>query len=180
MSEQSAFSFDPETQDGTSFDLIPPGDYVAQVIEADIRPPKSGDGHMLVLTWKVCEGEYEGRQVWETLCYRHSNPQTQDIARKKLKDICVAFGITEQVSDPESFLFKPARVKIGIQSDKYGQFDDKNFVKRVWPLRDSEPTAQTAKPTLTTTPAAAPKMAPTTKPAAASGHKQPPWEKKAS
>jgi hypothetical protein len=74
-------------------------------------------------------------------------------------------------------LFKPARVRIGIHSDKYGQFDDKNVVKRVWPLQDPEPT--TPKPTLTTTPAAAPKMAPTTKPAAASVLKQPPWEKKA-
>ena len=135
---------------------------------------------MLALTWKICEGEYEGRQVWETLCYQHSNPTTQDIARKKLKDLCVAFGITEQVSDPESFLFKPARVRIGIHSDKYGQFDDKNLVKRVQPLQDPEPMAQTPKPTLTTTPAAAPKMAPTTKPAAASVLKQPPWEKKAS
>ena len=133
---------------------------------------------MLALTWKICEGECEGRQVWETLCYQHSNPQTQDIARKKLKDLCVAFGITEQVSDSESFLFKPAKVRIGIQSDKYGQFDDKNFVKRVWPLQAPEPT--TPKPTLTTTPAAAPKVGPTTKPAAASGLKQPPWEKKAS
>jgi hypothetical protein len=173
---ESAFSFDPETQEGTSFDLIPPGDYVAQVIEANIRQPKSGDGHMLALTWKICEGEYEGRQVWETLCYQHSNPQTQDIAREKLKDLCVAFGITEQVSDPKSFLFKPAKVRIGIQPDKHGQFDD----KRVWPLQDPEPTAQTPKPTLTTTPAAAPKMAPSTKPAAASVLKQPPWEKKAS
>jgi hypothetical protein len=178
MSKQSAFSFDPETQEGTGFDLISPGDYVAQVIGANIRQPKSGDGHMLALTWKICDGEYEGRQVWETLCYQHSNPTTQDIARKKLKDLCVAVGITEQVSDPEIFLFKPARVKIGIHSDKYGQFDDNNVVKRVSPLQDPEPT--TPNPTLTTTPAAAPKMAPTTKPAAASVLKQPPWEKKAS
>jgi hypothetical protein len=177
MSEESAFYFDPESQEGTSFELILPGDYVAQIIEANIRQPKSGDGHMLALTWKICEGDYEGRQVWETLCYQHSSPQTQDIARKKLKDLCVALGITEQVSDPECFLFKPAKVRIGIQSDKYGQFDDKSFVKRVWPLQDPEPTP---KPTLTTTPAAAPKMAPTTKPAAASVLKQPPWEKKAS
>jgi hypothetical protein len=179
MSKEREFHFDPESQEGTSFELIPPGDYVAQIIEANIRQPKSGNGHMLALTWKICEGEYEGRQVWETLCYQHSNPQTQDIARKKLKDLCVAFGITEQVSDPESFLFKPAKVRIGLQSDKYGQFDDKNFVKRVLPLQDPEATVQTPKPT-PTNPAVMPKMGPTTKPAAASGLKQPPWEKKAS
>ena len=178
MSE-SEFYFNPESQKGTSFELVPPGDYLAQIVEATIRQPKSGDGHMLSLTWKISEGEYEGRQVWETLCYQHSNPTTQDIARKKLKDLCVAFGITEQVSDPESFLFKPAKIRIGVQSDKYGQFDDKNFVKRVWPLQNPEPTASTTTSKLTTGPVAAPKSMPT-KPAAVSGLKQPPWEKKAS
>ena len=171
------FFFNPETQEGTSFELIPSGDYLAQIIEADIRQPKSGDGHMLALTWRICEGECEGRQIWETLCYQHSNPTTQDIARKKLKDLCVAFGITEQVSDPESFLFKPAKVWIGIQSDKYGQFDDKNFVKRVWPVQDPEPTP-IQKPAPTGN-AAVPKPMTAAKPIAGSGLKQPPWEKKA-
>jgi hypothetical protein len=178
MSEESAFYFNPESQEGTSFELIPAGDYVAQIVEANIRQPKSGDGHMLALTWRICEGECEGRQIWETLCYQHSNPTTQDIARKKLKDLCVAFGITEQVSDPESFLFKPAKVRIGIQSDKYGQFDDKNFVKRVWPVQDPEPTP-IQKPAPTGN-AAVPKPMTAAKPIAGSGLKQPPWEKKAS
>jgi hypothetical protein len=61
------FHFNPEQQEGSDFELIPPGDYVAQIIEAEIRQPKSGDGHMLALTWKICEGEYENRQVWDTL-----------------------------------------------------------------------------------------------------------------
>ena len=51
------FFFDPGTQEGSSFELIPPGDYVAEIIEAEIRQPKSGDGHMLALTWKICQGD---------------------------------------------------------------------------------------------------------------------------
>lgn len=96
------FYFNPEQQEGSDFELIPPGDYVAQIIEAEIRQPKSGDGHMLALTWKICEGEYENRQVWDTLCYQHSNVMAQDIARRRLKDICTAFDITEQVAIPKS------------------------------------------------------------------------------
>ena len=46
--------------------------------------------------------------------YQHSNEQAQDIARRQIKDLCVALGITEQVTDPEVFLFKPVKVRVGI------------------------------------------------------------------
>ena len=140
----SEFYFDPEQQEGSNFELIPAGDYVAQIVEVDIRQPKSGDGHMLAFTWKICDGEYENRQIWQTLCYQHSNTQTQDIARKMLKDICVALGITEHVTDPEVFKFKPARVRISIEVDKYGQYDDQNRIKRVRPLTEADAEAAEA------------------------------------
>ena len=117
----------------------------AEIIEAEIRQPKSGDGHMLALTWKICDGDFEGRQVWDTLCYQHSNATTQDIARKRLKDLCVALGITEQVTDPEIFKFKPAQVRVVVQVDKHGQFDDQNRIKGVRPLAETDAKSVEAK-----------------------------------
>ena len=98
---------------GVAVSRIPEGDYIAEIVEVEIYPPKSGDGYMLTLTWRICEGEYENRQVWQSLCYQHSSAQTQDIARKRIKDICVALDIKEQVTDPQIFKFKPARVRVG-------------------------------------------------------------------
>jgi hypothetical protein len=80
------FFFDPEQQEGSNFGLIPEGDYIAEIVEVEIYPPKSGVGYMLTLTWRICEGEYENRQVWQSLCYQHSSAQTQDIARKRIKE----------------------------------------------------------------------------------------------
>jgi hypothetical protein len=170
------FYFDPENQEGSSFELIPKGDYTAEIIEAEIRQPKSGDGHMLALTWKIVDGGYEGRQVWDTLCYQHSNPTTQDIARRKLKDLCAALDIHEQVTNPEVFKFRPVQVQIGIQSDKYGQFDDQNRIKRILPLQEmqsealeaaaAKPTTATAAKTPPKRPANGPGAAPWKRPAA--------------
>ena len=173
------FHFDPERQEGSDFKLIPKGDYTAEIIEAEIRQPKSGDGHMLALTWRILEGDYEGRQVWDTLCYDHSNQMAQDIARRRLKDICTALDITEQVTDPEVFKYKPARVRIGIQEDKYGQFDDQNRIKRIFPLQEPDAVALEAasKPKGPAPAAAAPKTPPkhpTNGPGAA------PWKRPAS
>jgi hypothetical protein len=160
------FYFDPEQQEGSSFQVIPAGDYTAEVIDAAITQPKSGDGHMLFLTWKIVNGEYEGKQIWQRLCYQHSNPTTQDIARRFLKDLCIALNINQQITDPEVFKFKPARIRVGVESDKYGQFDDQNRIKRV-----PEPSA----------PAPAPTPKPTPKPAAvkpaAAGPGAAPWKK---
>src|SRR5262249_41656798 len=73
------FFFDPDHEEGSRFELIPAGVYVAEVVETEITQPKSGDGNMLRLTWKITEGEYEGRPVWQTLCFQHSKEQTQTI-----------------------------------------------------------------------------------------------------
>ena len=122
---------------------------------------------MLVLTWKITEGDHENRLLWQPLCYQHSNQQTQDIARRTLKDICVALGVTEQVRDPEVFKFKPARVRISIESDKNGQFDDQNRIKRVQPLATKPEPTPSASP-------ATPKVAPK-----ATGPGAAPWKRSA-
>ena len=42
--------------------------------------------------------------------------------------------INEQVNDAEVFLFKPARIRLGIEKDKQGVYPDKNKVRRILPL----------------------------------------------
>ena len=64
----------------------------------------------------------------------HSNEQAQTIGRKTLKDLCVALDVNEQVNDAEVFLFKPARIRLGIEKDKQGVYPDKNKVSRILPL----------------------------------------------
>jgi hypothetical protein len=167
------FYFDPGQQEGSQFEPFPAGDYTAEIIDAVISQPKSGDGHMLSLTWKICDGDYESRQIWQRLCYQHSNPTTQDIARRFLKGLCIALEINQQITDPEVFKFKPARIRVAIESDKYGQFDDQNRIKRVHALSASESEAP-APEKLAMKPAAKPATKPTTTgPGAAPWKKQP-------
>ena len=134
MSTQFPETFDPTTQEGNSWDVLPPGEYVAHAVEASIQQPHSGDGYYLALTWKIIEGDYEGRQVWQRITYLHSSEQAQTIGRKMLKDLCVATGVAEQVDDAEVFLFKPVRIRLGIERDRQGLYPDKNRISRILPL----------------------------------------------
>ena len=113
MSTEFPEIFDPQTQEGNS--PLPVGEYVAQIVEVKVLPPRSGDGYYLVVTWKIAEGKFEGRLVWQQIILVHSNEQAQTIGRKTLKDLCVALDVNEQVNDAEVFLFKPARIRLGIE-----------------------------------------------------------------
>jgi hypothetical protein len=170
--------FDPNQEEGNSWIPIPVGEYVAEIIEASIAPPNSGDGYALSLVWKIIEGPQEGRQIWQQLCYLHSKEQTQTIARKTIKDICTALGINEAVSNTSVFLFKPARIRVGIQKDKSGQYDDRNKVARVMPLTATDaakPDNGADKPSETAKPAPAPRTQGTPRPGPAGNA---PWHNK--
>lgn len=185
-------TFDPATQEGTSFDVVPVGTYVAQVLDACVAQPQSGDGYYVGLTWQITEGKYEGRYVWQRITFLHSSTQAVTIGRKQFKDLCVATGIDEQVANVEVFKFIPCDIKVGIEQDKQGVYPDKNKVSRVWPLgqapkpktaavelKKSAPAAAAA-PSATAAPTAAATTATpaTPKPAAASSNgTTPPWRK---
>jgi hypothetical protein len=171
--------FDPATEQGN--DLLPVATYVAQIIEAAVSQPNSGNGHQIALTWQITEGEWEGRYVWQRITFMHSSAQATAIGRRQFKDLCVATGISEQVADVTVFKFIPCKIKVGIEVDKQGAYDDKNKVLRILPLDqpDAGPTpVKTVKPPPGPKPATAAAAA---KPAAATGvnGSNPPWRKSA-
>jgi hypothetical protein len=124
-------TFEPENEEANN--LLPKDEYIAQIVEASVLPPKSMDGYYILIVWKILEGEYENRQVWQRITFTHSNEQARTIGRKMLKDLCTALGVDEHVEDVETFLFKPAKIKVDVEEGT-GGYDDKNVVRRIRPL----------------------------------------------
>jgi hypothetical protein len=127
-------AFDLDHEEGTSFELLPNGKYVAEVTHASVGPTKAGNASMISLTWTVAEGEYEKRLVFQTVLVKHGNPDAQRIGRQRFKDVCFACGVTGQVTDLDVLLYKPCAIVVGIEKDKTGNYPDKNRVTRVAPL----------------------------------------------
>ena len=90
-------AFNPEEQEGSNFDVLPKGEYVAQIIDASVSQPKSGNGYGINFTWQITEGEYENRYAWQRITFQHSSNQAQQIGRQQLKDLCEATGGTKAV-----------------------------------------------------------------------------------
>lgn len=168
-------TFDPNEIPDDDYDLIPPGHYLAQVIESEIAETKNGTGQMATLTFEIMEGEFERRRVWERLNIINANPDAQRIAQQQLKRLCDATG-AGVINDTEELHFKPLMIKVGIRKDKGGQYRDQNSIKAYRPAQSAAPapTPQRSAPAAAQQPQ--PQAAPP--PSAANGQRRP-WGNRA-
>jgi hypothetical protein len=166
--------FDPgSVEPGQGLDPVPAGEYVAQIIESDVGPAKSGNGLLLNLTWEIVEGPHEHRKFWQRINYQHTSAQAQLIGQQQLKAICDAIGLAGHISDSEQLHFQPMRVRLVID-DSNKNYLPKNEVKAVKPLNAVAPAN---KPQVAQQPGPA-KAAPAAKPAAPAGAARP-WGNRA-
>lgn len=115
----------PVNNDYTPF---PEGEYELSVVKAEVKPTKNGRGEMLSLQLQVVAGQHKGRGFFENLCVNHDSEMTQQIARGKLSEICLAMGIEE--FEDESELVGPVfKAIVKIEPGKDG-YDDSNKIKR--------------------------------------------------
>jgi Protein of unknown function (DUF669) len=127
-------AFDVENEEGTPpRELLPKGKYTAEIIDASVAPTKNGKGQMVHLSWCITEGEHENRYVFQSIIIQHESADAQRFGRQKFKDVCVACGITDPVSDLSVLQYKPCSLYVVIEQDKTGQYPDKNKVGRVQP-----------------------------------------------
>lgn len=165
--------FDPNDvpPDERSFDPIPAGDYLMQVIESDIQDTKDRTGQMLVLTFEILEGVNSNRRIWERLNIRNANAQAQQIAQRALADLCIAVGITTALKNTDQLHFKPFIGRVKIREDKTGQYGPQNSVRRYRAANGAPPPQKDATPAQ---PARRQAAAPQQRQAAAAGAR--PWK----
>lgn len=121
-------NFDARTVDpNVTFDPVPPGWYVVQIIGSEGKPTKAGDGGYLELKLQILEGEHKNRVVFDRLNLQNKNAQTAEIATKQLSAICHAVGVI-QMSDTQQLHGKPLLAKIAVRPAT-GEYSASNDVK---------------------------------------------------
>jgi hypothetical protein len=138
-------TFDPATEEGTlDFAPLPKGSYVACVIEAAVKPFKSGRGQAVFVTWEVDDEKYHGRRIWDSYALSHENEMTMKLGRAGFKDLCTACGITAAFNDLTMLNNKPCLIFMRIEEDKNGDYPPKNRVTKVKPIATAKPAAEPA------------------------------------
>jgi hypothetical protein len=122
------FNFDASTvAPQASSGPVPAGTYLAQIIESDVAPLKSGKGTGLKLTFEIIDGQYKGRRIWENLNIQHENDETQRIAQSQLSALCHAVNVIK-LQDTAALHHKPVHVRVVVR-EAQGQFQASNNIK---------------------------------------------------
>jgi hypothetical protein len=123
----AAFSFDATTvEPDAGMSPIPAGTYLAQIIESNIKPTKNGTGHYLQATWKVLDGQYKGRLIFDRINVKNASQAAEQIGQKQLSALCHAVGVL-RLQDSIQLHNRPARVRVVVREDE--QYGDGNEVK---------------------------------------------------
>jgi len=134
-----AGSYDPNAEAQTEFEPVPAGRYLAQIENAEIANiSRMNDyGECLALTWRIIEGEYENRLIWQRLSLWGRNMNKNDmiiqIANSQMAAIRKATGIMVP-QDTDELLHIPCLISVGIREDKTGRYEPQNEIKKVMPL----------------------------------------------
>ena len=108
-------NFDATTvEPNAPIELLPPGDYLAQIVQSEMRPTKNGSGQFLWLEMDILEEQYSGRKLWDRLNLVNPNQQAAEIAHRTLSAICHATG-KMQVTDSEQLHTKPMLVTVKVK-----------------------------------------------------------------
>jgi len=119
------------------FKAIPAGYYIAQIMKSEMKFTQSGNGEYLELQFKVLEGEYSGRLLWNRLNLVNPNAVTVEIANKHLASICESCGVLK-IDDSEELHGIPMKVRVGVKAAN-AQFPESNEIKGYKSADESTP-----------------------------------------
>lgn len=128
------FDFDPSTVEPSKFDLLPPGKYIVQLLEAEAKATKDGMGKYLSLQFEVMDGEHHGRRLFDNLNLWNNNQTTVEIAQKSLSALCRAVG-TGPIRDTDPLLMVPIIAVVKVSPPKNG-YDASNKIQTYEPLEE--------------------------------------------
>ena len=109
--------FDAEAvQPEQGFDPLPPGKYCAEIISCTEQATKNQSGFMTVFGFRILEGEYKNRILYDRLNLKNQNQKTVEIARGQLSALCRAVGVLKPYAASELFN-KPIVLQVAQQKD---------------------------------------------------------------
>lgn len=133
----------------TAYEVLPPGKYLAQIVNSEMRPTKDGMGQYLFLEIDILEGQYTGRKLFDRLNLSNPNPSAVEIAQRTLSSICRAVGRL-QVNNSEQLHLVPFTVDVKVRPPR-GEYGESNSIRYL--PRTQGPTSPTPAPTPSPVPA---------------------------
>ena len=112
---------------------IPAGNYTAEITRSEVKQTKDGRGSYLSLSFKIIEGEFAGRLIFQNITLTNANATAQTIGREQMAQLAGACGILS-LQDSEQLHGIPVGIRVAVETDKTGQYEPRNTIKKFFPL----------------------------------------------
>jgi Protein of unknown function (DUF669) len=116
-----------QVEPNSEYEVLPPGKYLAQIVNSEMRPTKDGMGQYLFLEIDILEGQYQGRKLFDRLNLSNPNPNAVEIAQRTLSSICRAVGRL-QVNNSEQLHLLPFIADVRVRPPK-GEYGESNSIR---------------------------------------------------
>jgi Protein of unknown function (DUF669) len=110
-----------------SYDLVPPGDYIAEIKNAELKATQNGTGEYIKMRLDITGPTNAGRVVFTNLNIRNANQVAQNIARQQIHTIISSNGINE-LEDTDQLIGCVVGIKVKIREARDG-YEAQNEVK---------------------------------------------------
>lgn len=110
-----------------SYDLVPPGNYIAEIKNAELKTTSSGTGEYIKMRLDITGPTQAGRVVFTNLNIRNANQVAQNIARQQIHTIISSNGINE-LEDTDQLIGCVVGIVVKIREARDG-YEAQNEVK---------------------------------------------------
>lgn len=104
-------SYDPNAEAQADPGKLPTGEYLALIIDSDMKPTNDNTGEYLELTYEVIDGPLKGRKHWERLNLKNTNATTVEIANRQFASLREAIGVPNP-RDSQELHNKPHIIRV--------------------------------------------------------------------
>lgn len=135
-------AFQAEEVSDSLFGTIPAGRYSVEIVVAELRDTRAGDGRYVFLDLQITAGDYANRHVFDRLNIDNPSQRAVEIATKRLQRI--GYCIKQPIVDDTAQLLGKQLIadvrKLPAGKDKDGIFrDESNEVRWYHPLATELP-----------------------------------------
>ena len=90
-----------EAQPNQGHAPMPEGVYLGVIEAAEIHKNRAGTGEYLKLKWRISDGDFRGRIVWDNITTSHQDAKSNSIGLLFLGKLCDAVGLNEPPNDTD-------------------------------------------------------------------------------
>lgn len=119
MADLSELDFNREAEPSKDFEPLPAGEYLAHVVDSDIKDTSTGSGKYVKLEWEILDGQYTGRKVFANYNIINNSPKAQEIGEAEFSAACLGLGKVG-CRDTEELHAIPCVIKLKVQPGKDG------------------------------------------------------------